>query len=557
MSERDDKPKLKPTYEKSWALAIGIDQYKPYQGKSLQALKTAVRGAKAVAGLLKERFGFTVSLLVNEQVTRESVMGELERMVKVAGPDDRFLFYYAGHGLTRKTRHGGEVGYLSLHDSRPGEWDTLLKMDDVLEQADFIPAKHILFVLDSCFSGLAFTRAEEFDSAEQWRLARDLLTHSAILAISAGRDGERAADVGPDGEHSLFTGRFLAGLKGDAPRSTGLLRAAQLSPWLQEQVRRQARAKQTPQFGHLPGSGLGDFIFEGWQAGGERPAETEEAPVAEPTRAAEDAFAAEAVEVVRPGRTIAQPGEPLPFEPEWVEIPAGQFMMGSAPTDYLAFDDERPYHPAQIHAPYLIARAPITNRLYAAFVNATGRPAPKHWRNTPALTEGADLPVVWVNWHDAMAYCEWLTAQLQSAGRLPAASWRVRLPSEAEWEKAARGEDGRRFPWGDDEPVSSQANFGNNEGALTPVGAYSPQGDSPYGCVDMAGNVWEWTQSLEKPYPYDARDGRESAEVRGRRTLRGGAYDSSARNVRCAGRNWNYPEARDETIGFRVVLANW
>ncbi len=542
---------LRPTYERSWALVIGIDNY---ASDRFPPLKTAVNGAKEIAGLLKDRLRFDeVKLLINAEVTRENVLGEMDRIANEAGPDDRFLFYYAGHGLTRKTKREAEVGYLSLHNSLPNQWRTLLQMDDVLEQAEFIPAKHILFVLDSCFSGLAFTRAA---SAEQRRLAKDFLLHPSIQAISAGRDGETVADGGgPEGKHSLFTWRFVEGLCGDFAGSFGVVRADEFAPWLQTQVRVQARARQTPQFGHLPGSGRGDFIFEGWQIGEQAIAET---PSTEPerTRAAGDAFATVTVKPTPPP-AIALVGAPLDFEPAWVPVPAGTFNLGSAPSDWMAFDDERPQHPVTIREPFYISKAPVTNRQYAAFVTATGRRPPKHWRDISPRAEGADLPVTWVNWHDAVAYCEWLTVKLREAGRLPGdRECVVRLPTEPEWEWAARGDDGRRFPWGDQEPDETHANFGSNEKTPTPVGAYSPKGDSPCGCVDMAGNVWEWTLSLEKPYPYEPHDGREELHVRGRRSLRGGAYDASARNIRAAIRNWNYPEERDGTIGFRVVLVS-
>jgi formylglycine-generating enzyme required for sulfatase activity len=171
------------------------------------------------------------------------------------------------------------------------------------------------------------------------------------------------------------------------------------------------------------------------------------------------------------------------------------------------------------------------------------------------MIKKVEHPVVWVDWTDAMAYCRWLTAQLKEAGRLPGdVELEVRLPTEAEWEKAARGPKGHLYPWGDDAPDASRLNFTDSINGTTAVGAYSPLGDSFYGCADMAGNVWEWTLSAEAGYPYDPKDGRENAQVRGRRILRGGAFDSAARSVRCACRNWNFPEERDDTIGFRVVL---
>jgi formylglycine-generating enzyme required for sulfatase activity len=149
-------------------------------------------------------------------------------------------------------------------------------------------------------------------------------------------------------------------------------------------------------------------------------------------------------------------------------------------------------------------------------------------------------PVVQVAYEDAEAYCAW-------AGRA--------LPSEAEWEQAARGDDGRPFPWGDDEPDQTRAWFGLVKDATgtRPVGERLA-GVSPYGALDMAGNVWEWTASLHRPYPYRHDDGREDQGSAGQRVLRGGSFRSAhQRYLRCAFRSRSYPARRRDHIGFRVA----
>ncbi len=155
-----------------------------------------------------------------------------------------------------------------------------------------------------------------------------------------------------------------------------------------------------------------------------------------------------------------------------------------------------------------------------------------------------------------MAYCQWLSKKTVK---------HYRLPSEAEWEKAARGEEGLIYPWGNEWDKTRLNSAEGGKGDNTPVGQYSPNGDSPYGVADMAGNVWEWTRSLwgkdwEKPdfrYPYNPEDGREDLNAGSNmlRVLRGGAFLNSQRYVRCAVRYRGDPNLRSRRLGFRVVLS--
>jgi len=250
-----------------------------------------------------------------------------------------------------------------------------------------------------------------------------------------------------------------------------------------------------------------------------------------------------------------------PFEPEMILIPAGEFLMGSDPQkdkDALAF--EQPQH--TLYLPdYYMAKTPVTNAQYAAFVQATGHRVPNvdedmakpyNWNGpTPPLGK-ENHPVVLVSWYDAVAYCSWLA---EVTGRP------YRLPSEAEWEKAARGTDGRIYPWGDEWDVKRCNSSEERLGGTTPAGAY-PRGASPYGLQDMVGNVWEWTRSLRGErlsfeYPYDPQDGREKLEAGddAQRVLRGGSWGSFRFLARCGSRLYDLPGSRYVIVGFRVVVS--
>jgi len=242
-----------------------------------------------------------------------------------------------------------------------------------------------------------------------------------------------------------------------------------------------------------------------------------------------------------------------------LKIPAGEFLMGSSDEDNLASDDEKPQHIVYLPT-YYIAKYPATVQEYQSFVNGSGYKT----SNSRSLKGVGNHPVVYVTWNDALAFARWKG---------------LALPSEAEWEKAARGADGRMYPWGNDwrSGYANTAEYWQKPQSLwdrlrrtksqrttTPVGSF-PHGNTLYGCADMAGNVWEWTRSLwgrdfSKPqfkYPYRFDDNREdeNADQSILRVLRGGSFYNSAAFARCAFRNGDDPSGDVISYGFRVAAS--
>ena len=236
---------------------------------------------------------------------------------------------------------------------------------------------------------------------------------------------------------------------------------------------------------------------------------------------------------------------------QMVRIPAGPFLMGSPDQEYQSNPYEKPLHMVELPE-FFIGRYPVTNAEYRTFVRQTGHKTPRHWQGGQSPVRKDNHPVVYVSWEDALAYCRWLSKHSRHT---------YRLPTEAEWEKAAKGPSGHIYPWGDDPYHLKPANVADAAQHTTPIGYYSPNSDSFYGLADMVGNIWQWTGSLwgkspEAPdfaYPYDPRDGREDVEAKGFRILRGGPFDFKGRAVPCTTRVKDLPLSRFKTYGFRVA----
>ena len=250
---------------------------------------------------------------------------------------------------------------------------------------------------------------------------------------------------------------------------------------------------------------------------------------------------------------------------EWVSIPAGSFLMGSTSEEAEAayqdaklrssmlerhtFDAELPQHQVYLDA-YEISRYEITNAQYRAFIQATDRPTPRGHNGEDTWADetlnGGTQPVVGVTWFDAQAFAEWIGGS---------------LPTEAQWERAARGTETRTYPWGDIPPKARQhANFARRYNRPMPVGQF-PKGESPKGIADLAGNVWEWCLDEYSPTGYQRNKGNGSRnpinlrfrDVLRARVIRGGAWDVGRAFLRSSLRFKFYPLDSTHTIGFRVV----
>ncbi len=278
------------------------------------------------------------------------------------------------------------------------------------------------------------------------------------------------------------------------------------------------------------------------------------------------------------GRILAQLGDDRPGvglkdglpDIEWSKtVKAGPFIMGSN-----QYSSEKPEHSVPIPYDYQISRYPITQAQYQAFVDDGGYTEKWRacwtgdgwqWREKEKRTaprkyglpfDLSNHPVVEVSWYEAVAFCNWLTARLAQTSEVFKTSevLTIKLPSEAEWEKAARGTDGRTYPWEGNEADPDKANYDKTGiGATSAVGCF-PGGASPCGAMDMAGNVWEWCSSAYKPYPYQADDGREDFTSHSDKVLRGGGWSNYGSDVRAMDRGRDVTDGRDINIGFRCVV---
>ncbi len=464
-------------YTNSWALLVGTNIYSSLSDQ--YQLRYAVNDVEELRKLLLDKYQFLDSNIItlkNRQATCQNIrqkLGELSNPDKVSS-NDRALVFFSGHGQTVSLPRGGEMGFIIPYDAEvemdnvknpSAYYSTCLPMDELKRLAAMIPAKHVLFLIDACYSGLVFG-----SRGGEGRLQPSIPGYLRKVAsvpvqqvITAGMRGDKSSERSEWG-HGAFTYKLLEALRtGVADENEdGVMTGLELATHLRNVVPR-ISPTQTPHYGYFQGEG--EFLFL-WR----------EASQPQPVPA------------------------PSPIYPKSIDggdnirmmlVPAGDFEMGSND----GADDEKPIHTVYVDAFYMDIFE-VTNRLYAKFLNQYGENADGDGNALVDFSSGfaliekigdkyapkagyEDHPVVMVTWYGANEYAK---------------CYGKRLPTEAEWEKAARGGLTRnRYPWGN-KLTHDDANYLGMGGKdiwmeTSPVGSFAPNG---YGLYDMVGNVREW-----------------------------------------------------------------
>jgi formylglycine-generating enzyme required for sulfatase activity len=596
-------PSASDFYGDSWAVIIGINEY---TNTRVPKLQYAVNDARSIhqslvaLGFRRDR----IVTLFDAEATKARIEGivgdDLRHKVR---QNDRVLVFFAGHGKTDRRRSGEPEGYLLPVDGDPDRlFGTAISMSGLRQMADRLPARQILFIVDACYSGYAI-----YNRAISDNLLDEMLKKPAIQILTAGRQDDQAQER--DG-HGVFTQVLLQGLTGDAFGPKEWLSLEELGIWIKQRVWAESDRRQLPQFGNMAGEGQFVFVRPAGQVAAiapKPPAAAQPPMVIRTVTVGSVAFSSRLpgvevwlgdlklgetssgmlvvenvatgtyrVRAVKPGYkpwereiqvaanqrvNVAIDIEGLRDTPsvikgedraDMVLVSAGEFWMGSDG------GDERSRPRRRIHLDgYYLDRYEVTNAQFKAFVESQSyqrqdvwSPAGWQWRMKRSGLPGSRYatepkwndprqPVVGVSWYEADAYCRF-------AGK--------RLPTEAEWEKAARGAEGQRYPWGPTfEPGRANTDEAGN-GRTVAVGSYAT-GVSPYGVHDMVGNAAEWVADRYGKDYYRTGPERNPTgpTAGGDRMVRGGSFDDDGKDASPIARRRQAPEERSQKIGFRCA----
>ncbi len=519
LSIKDKSGKQIGLYRESHALVIGVSEYTNGWPR-LPGVLEDIREVKAAL----EAQGFNVIVVQNP--TQRQMEDAFKSFINKygGGKDNRLLFYFAGHGHTLKPTYGGEMGYIVPVDApdpskdEAGFRERAMDMQMIEVYARRIQSRHAIFIFDSCFSGSLFAMSRAIPEAIEMKTSRPVRQF-----ITAGTAQQTVPDK------SIFRSQFVRALKGEADMNKdGYVTASELGQYLEDTVTNYSKKSQTPQYGKIrdPNLDQGDFVFPLQMAKAlpdvkaeRKKIEEERLKLAEESKTVDAQMKLneekkkldeERQKLQKKREEMAKLEQPKSVEKPstapagMVSIPGGEYLAGQA--------DESDNQP----------RGMVVNKFFIDQYEVTQAEFERVIGNNPSYFKGSNLPVDSVTWNEADQYCK-------KVGK--------RLPTEWEWEKAAKGGSNSIYAWGDNGDLAGEyAWTGEDPGQRThPVGQKKPNG---YGLYDMAGNVWEWTAS-----DYD-----NSGKTK---VLRGGSWSGPRYDTRPASRYYSVPGDRIRNIGFR------
>lgn len=523
----------KGDHSEAYAVVIGISHYRE---ESIPQVPYAVRDAQAFASLLESHAGLPKShirLLTDAKATVGDFRNYLGDWLRMRVKAESVVYvYYAGHGSPNPNT--GE-GYIVPWDGHPDFPSGLFPLKDFYEMLSTLNVKEVIVLLDSCFSGYS-GRSVLPKGTRPIGISADKQLSTGVIVLAAASGSQRSSDY-EKVQHGLFTHYILTGLKGEADQDDDrIVTLKELYAYVRKNVSNTAieelDREQTPS------------LFPTEEILGSRAL----LPLTKPPRGLhgksknQDSIATK-------GTDLAMvPGFDLSAKPQEIHgaddapmilIPSGEFVMGSN-----EYNVEKIPHRIFLDS-YHIDKYEVTTFQYARFLEETHRSQPYKWND---VGSNSRRPVIGVNWFDVDAYCRW-------AGK--------RLPTEAEWEMAARGPDARKYPWGNEESNSRVASYDwtgkrSWDGYITlaEVGSYE-QGKSPFGVYDLAGNVAEWVYDWYNEHyyrnspsrnPQGPPDGKD-------KIIRGGSWNHRPVYLRSTFRLRINPHERSTSIGFRCALS--
>jgi len=542
-------------YSESHALVIGVSDYKehpnaPFNWPDLPGVITDIQLVRSAL----EKHNFHVVLVENPN--HEELEDAFKDFIRSYGhnTNNRLLFFFSGHGHTLKLATGLDMGYIVPSDAPPAAWDQrgflsrAMDMQQMEVYAKRIQAKHALFLFDSCFSGSIFSLTRAAPSYINYKTNQPVRQF-----ITAGRANEKVPD------ESIFRAQFISALEGEADTDEdGYLTGNELGTFIEKKVINYSKESQHPQFGTLrnPNLDKGDFVFtlsgssfmaENFEP--RSPLKKEQLPK---QGGEEETFQ---VEKEKNMKVASIPKILPPLVPKilkgMVLIPGSEYVAGLGAD--IAFEEcykyydrctkksfanETPVHTIQIDS-FLLDKYEVTQ---TDFERVMG--------HNPSKKIGGKYPVEKVTWTEARDYC---------------AKKEKRLPTEAEWEKAAKGKQDTIYPWGN-EVESWKANFCDvncefywkkrefDDGYVTtaPVGSFDP---NDYGVYDMMGNVYEWVADWydENYYNSSPPDNPVGPQKGDKKVLRGGSWSNNPGFVRPSFRYSDNLSSRKDNIGFRCA----